>query len=185
MADLATLPPCRRSELVIRPLGDQGPYVVKDPGRGAYYHLGEEEHFLLTQLDGQRQSDTIRAAFTERFGQTLSEEGLQELITLARQRRLLEGEEQQEDKATRRQGDDLSDPMSIGDEAPFGLRILYWRKNFFDPDRFFAWLAPKFWWCWTPAFLIVSAGCIALAVVLLWANRQGLAHSLVNSLRWE
>jgi RNA polymerase sigma-70 factor (ECF subfamily) len=43
----------RRPELVIRPLGEGGPYVVKDPRSGAYYHLGEEEHFLLTQLDGR------------------------------------------------------------------------------------------------------------------------------------
>jgi multidrug efflux pump subunit AcrA (membrane-fusion protein) len=158
--------------------------VVKDPGTGAYYHLGEEEHFLLTQLDGQRDADAIRAAFAERFGQELSEEDLQEFLTMAKERRLLQGEEQGE-KETRRLEDDPGDPMTLGGKAPFGLRMLYWRKNFFDPDRFFTWLAPKIWWCWTPAFLVFSAGCIGMAAVLLWANRQGLAHSFINSLRWE
>jgi hypothetical protein len=63
MPDLATPLPCRRPELVVRPLGEHGPYVVKDPHSGAYYHLGEEEHFLLTQLDGERDAETIHAAF--------------------------------------------------------------------------------------------------------------------------
>src|SRR5437868_3971490 len=145
MPDLATALPCRRSELVIRPLGDQGPYVVKDPGTGAYYHLGEEEHFLLTQLDGERDTGTIRAAFTDRFGQSLSEEDLQEFLSMAKERRLLQGEGQG-DKETGRQGDkETEDLLSPGGRAPFGLRILYWRKKFFDPDRFFNWLAPKIW----------------------------------------
>jgi multidrug efflux pump subunit AcrA (membrane-fusion protein) len=177
-------PPARRSELVIQPLGDHGPYVVKDPGTGAYYHLGEEEHFLLMLLDGGREAEAIRAAFAERFGQSLSDEDLQEFLTLAKERRFLQGEGQP-DTPPREEPDDPSDPMSLGGKAPFGLRILYWRKNFFDPDRFFNWLAPKIWWFWTPAFLIFSAGCIGLATVLLWANRQGLVNSFLSSLRWE
>ena len=41
MPDLAAPVPCRRPELVVRPLGDHGPYVVKDPRTGAYYQLGD------------------------------------------------------------------------------------------------------------------------------------------------
>jgi multidrug efflux pump subunit AcrA (membrane-fusion protein) len=184
MSELATLHPCRRSELVVRPLGDHGPYVVKDPGTGAYYQLGEEEQFLLTQLDGQRNAAAIRAAFAERFGKSLSDEDFHEFLTVAKERRLLQSDGPP-DPETRRPGDDTGDPVSLGGRAPFGLRILYWRKSFFDPDRFFNWLAPRLWWCWTPAFLVVSAGCIGLATVLLWANRQGLVHSFIDSLRWE
>jgi multidrug efflux pump subunit AcrA (membrane-fusion protein) len=169
---------------VIRPLGDHGPYVVKDPGTGAYYHLGEEEHFLLMQLDGERSPDAVRTAFSERFGQSLSDEDLQEFLDMAKERRLLQGEGPA-DRETKRELDETGDPVSLGGKAPFRLRILHWRKNFFDPDRFFNWLAPKIWWCWTPTFLVFSAGCIGLAAVLLWANREGLAQSFVNSLRWE
>src|SRR4029077_2277478 len=71
------------------------------------------------------------------------------------------------------------------DSATLGLRILYWRKSIFDPDRLFTWLAPKLWFCWTPAFLFFSAGCIVLAAGLLWAERRMLAGSLLSSLRWE
>ena len=72
MSELATQLPSCRPELVIRPLGDKGPYVVKEPRTGTYYHLGEEEHFLLTQLDGRRDAEAICAAFAERFGQPLA-----------------------------------------------------------------------------------------------------------------
>jgi multidrug efflux pump subunit AcrA (membrane-fusion protein) len=184
MPDLAMSLPCRRPELIVRPLGDRGPYVVKDPGTGAYYHLGEEEQFLLTQFDGQREAGAIRAAFAERFGQPLSDEELHEFLEMAEARGLLEGS-RQGTRQIRGQGEEDHDTALPGGRAPFGLRILYWRKNFFDPDRLFAWLAPRLWFFWTPAFLVFSAGCIGLAAVLLWANRQGLAHSFLNSLRWE
>src|SRR5207248_3895660 len=131
--------------------------------------------FLLTQLDGQRDAETIRAAFAERFGQSLSDEELQEFLEIAAVRGLLQGA-RQGDQETRKPGDDTGDPVSLGGRAPFGLRILSWRKNFFDPDRFFNWLAPKIWFFWTGAFLVFSAGCIVLATALFWANRQEFAH---------
>jgi multidrug efflux pump subunit AcrA (membrane-fusion protein) len=179
MPDLAMSSPCRRPELIVRPLGEQGPYVVKDPGTGAYYHLGDEEHFLLMQLDGRRDAGAIRAAFAGQFGQPLAEEELQEFLEMARERGLL-----QEGKPADQQTRGHADKETVG-AAPFGLRLLYWRKKFFDPDRLFTWLAPKVSWFWTPAFLGFSAGCIALAVALLWANRQELAASFASSLRWE
>jgi putative peptide zinc metalloprotease protein len=180
--DLATLLPCRRPELVVRPLGANGPFVVKDPRSGAYYYLGDEEHFLLTQLDGARDASTIRAAFAERFGQPLSDEELQEFLDMARAQGLLQSE-----------GADVSGPAAAAPapgappvaRAPFGLRLLYWRRSLFDPDRFFSWLAPKIWFFWTPAFVIFSAGCIVLAAAILWANRQEAAHSFLSALRWE
>ena len=46
MPDLVASLPCHRDELIVRALGDRGPYVVKDPDSGSYYHFGEEEHFL-------------------------------------------------------------------------------------------------------------------------------------------
>jgi multidrug efflux pump subunit AcrA (membrane-fusion protein) len=201
MPDVVVPLPCRRSELVIRPLGDQGPYVVKDPGTGSYYHLGAEEHFLLTQLDGQRDPDAIRVAFAERFGQPLSEEELQEFLQAAQGQGLLQPIEEPGRYGGARpersdgRGLDLPRPLQTQGVPPTHhspltthsgrQNILYWRKNFLDPDRFFNWLAPKIWWFWSPAFLAFSAGCISLATVLVWADRQELAQSFLSSLRWE
>src|SRR2546421_2978674 len=90
MPDFATLLPTRRPELLVSPLGDNGQSVVKDPGTGAYFHLGEQESFLLGQLDGKQAAAVICASFEQRFCQPLSVEDLREFIELARSRRLLE-----------------------------------------------------------------------------------------------
>jgi multidrug efflux pump subunit AcrA (membrane-fusion protein) len=184
MPDLATPLPCRRCDLVVRPLGDHGPYVVKHPGTGAYYHLGDEEHFLLMQLDGRRDAETIRAAFAARFGQPLTGEELHAFLDLVRGRGLLQGEGQGDQEA-RKRGDEEAPESGLPTAAPFGLRLLCWRKSLFDPDRLFTWLAPRLWFFWTPAFLVLSAGCIVLAAALAWANGPALATSFRSALRWE
>src|SRR5262245_29701362 len=131
MLDLVPPLPARRSELVIRPLGDHGPYVVKDPGTGAYYHLGVEEHLLLSQLDGQCDAEAIRAAFLERFGQPLAGQELHEFLEMAKDQGFLQSCNDEMPGAGH-----ASKSAPKPTEAPLGLRLLYWRKNFFDPDRF-------------------------------------------------
>src|SRR4051794_40479027 len=93
MPELATIPtpapPARRPDLLLRPLGERGRYVVKDPATGAYFTLGEQEYFLLCQLDGVRDAGGICRAFEERFSEPLSEEDLGQFIELARTRGFL------------------------------------------------------------------------------------------------
>src|SRR5262249_6753952 len=163
--------------------------VVKNPSTGEYFHLGAQEFFLLTQLDGERSGAAIRAAFQERFGQPLSEAELQEFLALAAEEGLVsasappspslgEGDCRGEGDTTR-----PPTPLPQGEEgtndAPRSpskrQSILYWRKKLVDPDRLFTWLAPKLWFFWTRGFLVFSAGSILLAGVLLWSNRQELA----------
>ena len=66
MTDAVSSPavlPARRADLVIRPIGDEGRYVVKLPETQDYFHLGEEEHFLLLQLaSGNSRSVDITAS---------------------------------------------------------------------------------------------------------------------------
>jgi putative peptide zinc metalloprotease protein len=183
MPDLALPLPCRRLELVIRPLGDNGPYVVKDPRTGAFFQLGAEEHFLLTQLDGRQDSAAICTAFAERFDQPLGHDDLQEFLELADAQGFLQPASGV--AAAPREIDARTPSPATKDAAPLGLRLLYWRKSLFDPDCFFTWLAPKIWFFWTPAFLVFSAGCIVLAAALLWINRQATAGSFLDALRWE
>jgi putative peptide zinc metalloprotease protein len=188
MSAPVTLLPPRRPELVIRPLGEDGRYVVKDPHTGAYFHLGEEEHFLLTQLDGQKDAEAVCAAFTKRFGLPLSPEELDEFVQMVEAQGFLQppGEGRQFPEASTGPGaHDPRTPAADVEGAPFGLRLLYWRKSIFDPDRLFTWLAPKIGFFWTPAFLVVSAGCIVLAAALLWVNRHEAGHSFLSALRWE
>jgi hypothetical protein len=62
MSELAKPLPARRPELLIRLLGEEGQYVVKEPRSDEFFQLGEAEHFLVTQLDGERTADELRAA---------------------------------------------------------------------------------------------------------------------------
>jgi len=160
---IATLPR-RRPGLVLRPRGGSGRYVVKDPRAGAYYEIGEEEHFLLTRLDGERSAAAIRAAFEERFDQPLDSEDLDAFVDAARRQGLL---------------DDAPPPKKKRQS------ILYWRKRLWDPDRFFDRIEPRLRFFWTRGFLVFSAASIALAAIVLWANRGEIVPSTIDAMRWE
>jgi multidrug efflux pump subunit AcrA (membrane-fusion protein) len=184
--------PQRRRELTIRPLGEQGQHVVKDPATGEFFHLGAQEHFLLMQLDGRASADCICAAFAERFGEPLAADELEEFIELARSQSLLQAELPQSDvqvDPARLDSSRFSSPTSarVSSSAAHGKsqNILYWRRTLFDPDRLFDWLEPRIRFFWTPAFMILSGTSIVLAAWVSWANSSGMAESFRAALRWE
>jgi multidrug efflux pump subunit AcrA (membrane-fusion protein) len=170
MPELAVPLPSRRPELVTSPLGESGRYVLKDAQSGAYFQLGEEEHFLLLQLDGLRTADEVCRAYQERFGKPLGEADLDEFLALACGQGFLQATGEAESPG----------PKSAGRHS-----LLYWRKALFDPDRLFTRLEPRIRFFWTRSFLLVSAGCILSAAFLTWANRPDLAGSFRDALRWE
>src|SRR5262245_4479909 len=179
MLELATSRlPTRRPELVIRPLGAAGRYVVKDPAGGAYFQFGEEERFLLEQLDGTQDGEALRTAFEQRFGEPLSEQDLEGFVGLAGRQGFLRqpGERQRDGETERgREGETKAGPQSVSSDEP-GVSpspllsfsppssstrprqsILAWRKSLCDPDRLFTWLEPRVRFFWTRAFLALTA----------------------------
>jgi putative peptide zinc metalloprotease protein len=195
MSQPATALPSRRPDLVVRPLGDHGQCVVKDPRSGAYFHLGAQEHFLLSQLDGQRNVDAVCGAFAERFGEPLSPQELREFLQLAHARGLLQSAATTSDSPrieapSPRPAAKPAVPQAEKPEHPTSFQprrqnILAWRKSLFDPDRLFSRLAPRLWFFWTRGFVIFSAICIVAAVALVWVNRDELFSSFAHALRWE
>lgn len=195
MPALATIPPKRRPELVVRALGDDGQHVVKDTCQGAYYRLGPQEAFLLEQLDGQQSAAQICTAFQARFGEPLSEAELNAFVSLVRSWNLLQPDEQ----PARRAGEGCSIPNAASDPGPAQPacsaapparswtfpNLLYWRHRLADPDRLFTWLAPKLRFVWTWPFLVMSAASILIAMVVAYTNRHELTSSFSQSLRWE
>jgi putative peptide zinc metalloprotease protein len=188
-----TLPACR-PDLIVRTLGHRAACVLKDPRTGAYFQVGEQESFLLSQLDGRRRADAVCDAFRERFGEALSAEDLEQFLRLAYARGFLQpiasaGEVLEARAAQTRQATDELGPSPVSAPAPTTSprrqSILYWRKSFFDPDRLFNRLAPRLWFFWTPGFLLLSAVGIVAAAVLVWAGRDELIGSFVYALRWE
>jgi multidrug efflux pump subunit AcrA (membrane-fusion protein) len=189
MSDLAPPLPGRRPDLIFSPAGDEGGYVIKDPRAGNYFTIGEEEHFLLTQCDGQQSAASIRARFAERFGEPLEPEELDEFLGVAQKQGLLRAEAAP-DSTIRASRATQTELKEADDSQPRRRRVswqglLSWRINLFDPDRFFTWAQPKLGFFWTRSFVIFATGCIVLAAVLVGLNREQLAVSFVNSLRWE
>jgi multidrug efflux pump subunit AcrA (membrane-fusion protein) len=189
MSDPATLPWVRRPELVVRPVGDNGQHVVKNPSTGEYFSVGEQEAFLLLALDGHRSAADLCAAFGARFGEPFSEADLQDFLEVA----CAQGLVQPLDRAAGGGPEALStSAVSAGGEpppAPSPARprqsILYWRKRVFDPDRFLKRLGPWLGFCYAWTFLVLTLGAMAAAAVVLWANRQELAGSFANAWRWQ
>ena len=178
---LSTSLPARSPELTIRALA-AGRYVVKPPHSAEFLQLGEEEHFLLSQLDGKNDAAGVCARYAVRFGQSLALEDLEEFLELAREQRLLSADlpTPASSRAAEEEQETLGQPV-----AATANSLLYWRKSIFDPDELFSWTVPRIRFLWTWTSLVLSVGLIALAVILVWTNRHELPSSFDDLLRWE
>lgn len=174
--------PALKPDLVIRPFGGAGEYVVKNPTRRTYLKLGEQEIFLLRQLDGRRTAAEISAAFERRFDETLSDDDLQEFVELASQRELLNDGRT---APTEPQDDEDEDDLPAATGPNQRQTWLYFRYSIFDPDRLFNLLEPRLRFLWTRSFFLSSATMIALAGWLSWANRFDLASAFDRHMQWE
>jgi multidrug efflux pump subunit AcrA (membrane-fusion protein) len=90
MPDLDTTLPVRRADLILRPTGGPGQYVVKDPRTSEYFRLGKEESFLLLGLDGRQTPGELRGAFEREFGEPLPEGDLNDFLDMARSHNFLQ-----------------------------------------------------------------------------------------------
>ena len=192
----ATIPPARRPDLLLRPIGDEGRHVVKDLRTGEFFELGPVESFLLLGLDGRQPTDALRVAYEGRFAEPLSPEDLEDFLELARGQGFLapEGEPaltaaaEAEAERVQPPGAGASRPPPDG-PVPGPSRgrqsLLYWRKTLFDPDRLFNYLEPRLRFLWTRGFLAVSGALIVAASWLVWVERQALVTQFPHALRWE
>jgi putative peptide zinc metalloprotease protein len=182
------LPACR-ADLIVRAVGDAGEVVVKDPVARTYFQLGAAEGFLLTRLTDRPTAEAVCLDYRARFGEPLAGEDLREFVEQAQSMGLLEAPVRGVPSLTLRVG---APTRSVSEGAsdrrsPSRPRrnLLYWRKAVWDPDRCFSWLAPRLWFFWTPAFVLIAAGGIALAVVVAVANGPELAGAITGLLRWR
>src|SRR6266568_3368995 len=175
MSDLLTIPPRRRSDLLVRPLGERGDCVVKDQRSGEYYNLGPQESFLLERLDGEQTAHAICDSFQKKFSQPLTEADLQEFLELARSLGFLQivgvPGTLRDRPITAPPQDEATSPVP---QKKTRQNLLYFRVSAFDPDRFFNWLEPKIRFIWTRAFFFLSTATILLAGFIFFANRWDL-----------
>src|SRR5687768_16422701 len=198
MSNPPTIPPSRRNDLLLRPLGDGGDCVVKDLRTGDYFNLGPQESFLLERLDGEQTATAICKSFETHFGQPLTESELQEFLELARSMGFLEavgvpGTLREDAVITggvqhhvaRTKAAPAAVPTPAPPPATRRQTILYCSIYIFDPDRLLNWLEPIIRFVWTRSVLLLSAATIVLAVLVTAANGQELVSRFSQSLRWE
>ena len=174
-----------RPDLVIRCTGE-GEYVVKCPADGSYFRMGDVEHFLLTQLDGEQSSRSVRNAYKERFGERLGKGDLREFLDAVKPLGLLdltEAEQKLAQSSTSRAGTDDDEDAETGKRG--GGSILFFRRSIFNPDRLLNALEPHLQFVWTKGFVILTSLMMFLALMVVWNSRHELVSTFPQALNWE
>lgn len=143
-------------------------FVFKDPLQNQFYRFPAEAHFIATQLDGKTGLEDIRKRTEEKFASSLPPEELSAFIgTLTTAGLLVSGSDQ------------------IKPPTPFIQgNLLYLRFRAFDPDRLFNYLIGKVRFCFTPAFLVLSALTVLSAVCVAYANWGDVLQNLFRLWQW-
>jgi multidrug resistance efflux pump len=167
----STLPKIR-DDLDLRPqtTADGTVLLIKDPASGEFFRVGETERLIIEQLDGATSPENIQRRLEERFGEALAPETLARFLGSLRRNGLLETDTGPREPRRRRR-------------RRLNGNALYFRFRLFDPDRLFSAMAPQLGWCFTPAFMFLSAGVILTAVVatlLNWGSITGDAARLYS-----
>lgn len=170
--------PQRRDDLVVKATGE-GEYVVKLPTNGSYFQLGEVEHFLLAQLDGQSSPETVCQAFQQRFGEPLTPAEFDEFIAAIKPLGLLRGTEPDATAASQ------SDPDDEFETSSGSGNLLFYRRTLFNPDWLLNRLEPHLRFVWTRTFVALSSMAIVAAFIIVWNSRVDLVSTFPRAMRWE
>ncbi len=167
-----TAPPRFRRDLTIVPRQAAGErfFVVKDPASGRFFRFREAEHFIAEQLDGATPVDVVRRRAEAAFGASLPDATLRAFLANLTKAGLLEGT-----SSSPRDG--------AGRRRWLRGTLLYLRFPLFDPDRVFAWIAPRVRFCFTPGFAALSIGLVVLATALTIGNAADMTRDLRDAVR--
>jgi putative peptide zinc metalloprotease protein len=125
-------------------------FIVKDPQTRQFFRLREAEHFIAQQLDGATPLERVRHTVEQHFSAALAPETLTRFSDHLQRLGLLETD-----------GTPRSAPAGPGRVRG---TLLYLRFPAFDPDRFLARLVPRTGFLFTPAFVVLSACTILVAL---------------------
>jgi putative peptide zinc metalloprotease protein len=148
---------CRQS------FGRQRYWAVKDPVALAYFHLRDEEHAVLTMLDGHASSESIRRRFEKTFApRTLSEAQLQSFLATLHRSGLVLAESSAQGAQLLERHDQRRRRRLIQSAA--GLLAI--RLPGVNPRPLLDWLGPKCEFLFSRAAVAVGL-LVALVAVLL------------------
>lgn len=156
----------RRSDLAARPVLFRGQsfWAVKDPLALRYFHLREEEYFLLQSLDGQVSLEKLRDVFEARFApRRITLQQIQSFLGMLHREGLIVADApgQGEELLTR------ANTLRRQRWVQTAGNLLAMRFRGIDPDRFLNWLAPRTDWLFSGWFLAVCVSLILSALALV------------------
>lgn len=130
---------------------DGATLIVKDPVSGEFFRLQAAAAFIARQCNGETPPDVIQQRAEAAFGQRLTADELSAFLRSLDRSGLLETERGERARnQTRRKRHQGS--------------TLYMRYRVVDPDRILDWLMPRTRFFFTPAFVVLSALLIVLAI---------------------
>jgi putative peptide zinc metalloprotease protein len=142
-------------------------WVIKDPLALKYFRFEDEEHALLSLLDGKSSLDQIRERFESQFApQKISAAELHQLIGLLYRNGLLLSE-------LPGQGDQLAERAATRDrQVLLGKlsNVLAMRFRGYDPDRLLTWLNRYLGWVFSLPALAAAILLMLSALLLIGAE---------------
>ena len=147
-------------------------YLLRDPQDGAFVRLGQAEHFIAAQFDGQTDLAEVRRRAEEQFAATLDPAVLERFIVKLRSQGLLEADGEQP----------ASKPRSRPGSA---ARLLQLRYRLFDPDRLLGWMARFSGPLFTRGFVVLGLLVCLAAVGVTVTHFSEVQRDLVRIYRPE
>lgn len=164
-----------RPDLVIVPqsYGSVRYWLVKDPLSLKYFHLGDEEHAVLTMLDGQASLRELQERFQRQFApRQIGLEQLHAFVGHLHASGLVVGSAPGQGLALHRRRVERRRKAW----AETLLNLLAIRFRGIDPEPMLAWLSPRCVWIFSGWFLAMGAAVVLAAVVLAAVQFDALAR---------
>ncbi|WP_447987457.1 efflux RND transporter periplasmic adaptor subunit [Nitrospira sp. Nam74] len=145
-------------------------FIVKDPRNDRFFKFREAEHFIARQFDGRTSLEMVAGRAETQLSMAVSTDSLRPFLDHLHRLGLLESP-------------DCQGAMPRNTSVRGDIFALRWKA--YDPDRLLNWLVHKVWFCFTPAFVMCSAGLMLFAVGLSIVNGGEIARDLRSLYRVE
>ena len=174
-AEADVVPPPLRRELIVRALNQPGEFVVKDVAGGTYFQVGEQEHFLFTQLDG-----VVAVGRFARVSSTPSRNRcLAKISTSSSKWRPARA---CCNHPIRQPG--IRPPHSKR-RRPASKACCITGIRFFDPDRLLTAIEPGIRFVWSRGFLALSVILMIVAGLVVYTHRQAWISTFPHTITWQ
>lgn len=170
--------PKLRSDLVIKEqtIKNVKSFIIKDPVNQRYFRYEAEEHFVITQLDGEKNAAGVAELYNERFHDELTANDIKEFLESIRSNEFFEKTKEEQNIFLYEKLKEQRRSRIIQAKGS----AMYFRIPVWDPDRFFDKVIPYIGWIWSPKFVWFMNLFMLFSVGVLLNNLQavgvGLAH---------